>query len=903
MSFLRGFFHRCGLLSALIVINLMSATMVRAAAVTNAAGDIATQLCPLLDGLTQVSISVAQADRTTGSTQLGLTLSLADALLTAVRSPDMATTLGRRGRVLANSISRFENQLKKAKSVVDNSAIKDAVALRATLRAVASGQQLRALLATIPSSNTVVLLSEVRSSTPSLHYSGDRVCFHVRILNGTSDPSCSSVNVSVDNVGGDPTDVLVVGAPALSDATDFCLTMGPDAGALRVTVSTCNQTNSILLYNYGVPRKSGLALVAPTNLTVPGGTFNTMELAWSYTALGADGFKVERSVTPTGPWASVGVTNLTTTYDDTGLAPATVYYYRLRAYNKKGYSAYSNNANGKTAVKTDKTAPSAPGGLSAVAVSAKQINVSWSASSDNTGGSGVGGYIIYTNGAQVATTTARSYSCTNLAASTQYCFTVAAYDNADNVSAPSSSACVTTLAAPPVAPTALSAIASSDTQINLTWTDSSNNELGFYVESAPAASGPWTVIATIGANLSTYSQAGLTPMSTYYFRVRAYNNMGTSSYTSVANITTLAAPDVTAPSIPGGLIATAISSNQVNLTWGASTDVGGSGVAGYQVYRNGTLVATVTGTSQSWTVLTANTQYCFAVAAFDGAGNISAQSAQTCATTMDTVPVAPSSLAATAASPSQINLTWQDNSSNESGFKIERASASGGPWTQIGLVGANVTSCAHTGLTASTKYYYRARAYNASGNSGYTSVANATTLTPPDTTAPSIPGSVTATATSVSQVTVSWGTSTDTGGSGLAGYQVFRDGTLVTTTTSTSYSDTGLSTATQYCYHIVAYDNAGNYSAATADTCATTSSPVTDPAPPSNLAIMAVTSTYVTLNWQDNSNNELGFQIQRATSSGGPWSVVGSVGANVTSYTDSGLSPSTTFYYQVAAFN
>jgi hypothetical protein len=66
---------------------------------------------------------------------------------------------------------------------------------------------------------------------------------------------------------------------------------------------------------------------------------------------------------------------------------------------------------------------------------------------------------------------------------------------------------------------------------------------------------------------------------------------------------------------------------------------------------------------------------------------------------------------------------------------------------------------------------------------------------------------------------------------------------------------------------------------------------------------MGVTATSITLNWQDNSDNEVGFQIQRATSSGGPWSVVGSTGANATSYTDMGLDPSTTYYYQVAAFN
>jgi hypothetical protein len=66
---------------------------------------------------------------------------------------------------------------------------------------------------------------------------------------------------------------------------------------------------------------------------------------------------------------------------------------------------------------------------------------------------------------------------------------------------------------------------------------------------------------------------------------------------------------------------------------------------------------------------------------------------------------------------------------------------------------------------------------------------------------------------------------------------------------------------------------------------------------------MGVTSTSITLNWQDNSNNEVGFQIQRATSSNGPWSVVGTTGANATSYTDTGLDPSTMYYYEVVAFN
>jgi hypothetical protein len=170
--------------------------------------------------------------------------------------------------------------------------------------------------------------------------------------------------------------------------------------------------------------------------------------------------------------------------------------------------------------------------------------------------------------------------------------------------------------------------------------------------------------------------------------------------------------------------------------------------------------------------------------------------------------------------------------------------------------------------------------------------------------APSIPSGGTATAVSISEVNMTWAASTDFSGLGLAGYQVSRNGVLVATTTDTSFSESGLSANTQYCYTIVAYDNAGNTSAASSQICVTTlSTSPTDPAPPSNQAVTVMTSTTITIQWQDNSNNELGFQIQRATATIGPWIIAGNVGANVTSFTDVGLNPSTTYYYQVAAFN
>ncbi|HQE92560.1 MAG TPA: DNRLRE domain-containing protein [Anaerolineae bacterium] len=94
-------------------------------------------------------------------------------------------------------------------------------------------------------------------------------------------------------------------------------------------------------------------------------------------------------------------------------------------------------------------------------------------------------------------------------------------------------------------------------------------------------------------------------------------------------------------------------------------------------------------------------------------------------------PAAPSGLNAAAASSVQINLTWNDNSGDESGFKIERSPNGSSDWQQITTVGANVTSHANSGLSSSTTYYYRVRAYNAYGDSGYSNTASATTDGPP----------------------------------------------------------------------------------------------------------------------------------------------------------------------------
>lgn len=89
-------------------------------------------------------------------------------------------------------------------------------------------------------------------------------------------------------------------------------------------------------------------------------------------------------------------------------------------------------------------------------------------------------------------------------------------------------------------------------------------------------------------------------------------------------------------------------------------------------------------------------------------------------------PAAPSGLSASTVSGTQIDLSWTDNSANETGFRVER-SPDGSTWAEIGPAAADATSYSDTGLTPGTTYYYRVRAYNASGNSAYAGPVSATT--------------------------------------------------------------------------------------------------------------------------------------------------------------------------------
>ncbi len=277
----------------------------------------------------------------------------------------------------------------------------------------------------------------------------------------------------------------------------------------------------------------------------------------------------------------------------------------------------------------------------------------------------------------------------------------------------------------PSAPSSLTATAASSSQINLKWTDNSGIETGFKVERATASAGPFTQIVAVGANVTTYSNTGLSAATTYYYRVRAYNGSGNSGYSNTASAKTADVP----PAAPTALTAAAVSSSQINLAWTQNS----ANETGFKIERSSdnvtfAQIATVGANvvSYSNTGLSGNTTYYYRVRAYNTAGN----SAYSNTASDITAPPAPTALTATAVSYSQIDLAWTDNSSSEVGFKIER-STDNVTFTQIATNAAGFSTFSSIGLAANTTYYYRVRSYNANGNSTYSNVASAATPAQP----------------------------------------------------------------------------------------------------------------------------------------------------------------------------
>jgi len=195
----------------------------------------------------------------------------------------------------------------------------------------------------------------------------------------------------------------------------------------------------------------------------------------------------------------------------------------------------------------------------------------------------------------------------------------------------------------------------------------------------------------------------------------------------------IVAPGPRTPAAPSNLKATAMSDTRIDLSWADNSDNEEGSKIERKVYDVGlptswaeitTVTANVT-TYQDVGVSPCMT-YLYRVRAFNAAGD-SPYSNETSATAFGEVFNPPNNLTATPVSMTQINLSWIDDSDCELGFKIEGKTGLSGTWSEIAQVGMNVMSYQDTGLSPNTTYYYRVRAFNLTGHTGYSNEAWATT--------------------------------------------------------------------------------------------------------------------------------------------------------------------------------
>ena len=296
-----------------------------------------------------------------------------------------------------------------------------------------------------------------------------------------------------------------------------------------------------------------------------------------------------------------------------------------------------------------------------------------------------------------------------------------------------------------------------------------------------------------------------TPGTTNRIMVKGTNHIFFDVSNTNFTITAGSAPDTTAPTA-ATLSASGTTLTTTNLSWSGSTD--NVAVTGYDVYKDGVFLASTASTSYTASGLANSTTYTFTVKSKDAAGNVSPSSNAVSVTTLTpapdtTAPTAPT-LSASGTTFTTTNLSWSGATDNVAvtGYDVYQDG--------VFLASTASTSYAVTGLTNSTTYAFTVRAKDAAGNvSADSNTASVTTPTP-DTTAPTA-ATLSASGTTTTTTNLSWSGATDN--VAVTGYDVYKGGVFLASTTASTYAVTGLTASTAYTFTVRAKDAAGNISA------------------------------------------------------------------------------------------
>ena len=467
-------------------------------------------------------------------------------------------------------------------------------------------------------------------------------------------------------------------------------------------------------------------LAAPQNLKAKSKNATTITLSFSAVSK-ATSYYIYRSTSTYGPYKKIAAVK-TTSYTDKSAVKGTTYYYKIKAIGSSGTSPYSSVL--KAAVGSDSSissgSVSAPGGLTATAASDTQITIKWSSVANATY------YYIYratsSSGtySKVASSTSSSYTDSSLSTDTTYYYKVIAL-NSSNQSGYSAIVSATTEASGSDldAPDNLTAEAEGDDEIILEW-DSVEDADGYYIYRATSSSGTYSKIDTVDD--TEYTDEDVDADTTYYYKIKAYNDDETSDYSSVVYDTTDDEDSDSDLDEPDDLDITDVTEDSITLEWDSVEDA-----EAYYIYRSTSKSGTYTKIDYTYDTeytdydVDGDTTYYYKVKAYND-DETSDYSAIVYDTTddddSDSDLDAPDDLTAEAESDDEILLEW-DSVEDADGYYIYRATSSSGSYSKIDSV--DDTEYTDDGLTADKTYYYKVKAYNDDDTSDYSSVAHATT--------------------------------------------------------------------------------------------------------------------------------------------------------------------------------
>ena len=653
------------------------------------------------------------------------------------------------------------------------------------------------------------------------------------------------------------------------------------------------------------------------NLVASALSYTQVQLEWArnpHPTYTESAFEIYRAVNPGGPYTFAGqVPTDTTDFVDKGLQPNVKYYYVVRAIDSMAAAALSNQAIVTTA--SDKTPPTAPANLKVVTTSSTSVTLAWNSATDNVA---VNGYYIYVNGAKSYATSASdtTFVVSDLTPSQEYSFYVLAVDGSGNISPKSNQ-----VSAPTV---------NTGLTYNYYTTATAWSVLPNFSTLTPVATG----------NMPNVSIANATQTTNFGYTWQGYINIpvaGTYTFATASDdgsalwfntVGPVGKPLVNNDGAHGVVTV----SDTITLKAGV-----------YPIYIEYFQAGGGYSMVVSWAcqALFGNTTL-VPIANSYFAGSF---------TPGGTVPAKPTQVTASAAAYNKVNIGWTDNSNNETGFEIYRSTSMGGTYSIVTTTGANTTSFVDSTVQASTTYFYRVQAIDLYGGSGFDSasiggVAYAyyqgtwNNLPAFNTLTPVLTGYLSNISLSPSPTTVDFAfkftgiinipttglytfyTTSDDGSNLYVGG--FDSAHLVVKNDflqgATQRSGTVTLTKGSYPIYVTYFQNGGGYSLVAAykgpgiaqqtipdsafynrQSMTTTPALPAAPSVPYSVSATASSSSKIGISWKDSSATVTGYQVYRSIADSVHFIQFASVGAGVTSYTDSALFSMQAYYYKVVA--